>query len=301
MEAIAGEFEASEWDPFLVPAWRHEDAQRLAAGEQPKWSANDPAIVDCAAYLGAVADAHDEQKQAAVRHQWPWLAAAHAIAEQDDPRRWEVEARLLTGQTDADIGARCGLPPDVVKCYETVFFSVRSRLGARMWVCNQVIGDGPRRGFRDDELGLLWAAFGYHGGVPVLDALVNAFYATWRPTEPATIEIYFRDECPASLKMKAVIAAYSVPSNVRTAMKFTTLHRRLQKIERKMRRGKAAAPTDAMKRETIRLWQSSRPKMRDIGVPAREGKLVDEAMTGSEQVQPPVEANSVPVPANPNL
>ena len=120
--------------------------------------------MDCAAYLAAAAAAHDEPEQAAVRHRWPWLAAAHAIVEQDGPRRWEVEAQLLAGQTDEAIGAQCDLPPDVVKCYETVFFSVRSRLGARMWVCNQVIGSGIHRGFSDDEVGPLWATYAYFGG-----------------------------------------------------------------------------------------------------------------------------------------
>ncbi len=75
-------------------------------------------------------------------------------------------------------------------------------------------------------------------------------------------------------------------------MKFTTLHRHLSKMERKMRRGNAAAPTEAMKWETIRLWQSSRPQPCDAGAPAREGALVNDATAGSEQARPPADANS---------
>ena len=46
-----------EWDPFLVPRWRFQDAQRLARGEDATWLHDDPAILSCVEYLKALATA----------------------------------------------------------------------------------------------------------------------------------------------------------------------------------------------------------------------------------------------------
>jgi hypothetical protein len=249
MDATIQDFRRWEWDCFLPPNWRFEDAQRLAAGEEPQWSSDDPAIVECAAYLEAVAAAHDEQEQAAVRHRWPWLAAAHEIAQQDGPRRWEVEARLLAGQTDEAIGARCALPPETLSWYEQVFFNVRPRHHARMWVCNQVIGPGIQHGFSDDEVGPLWAAFAYFGGPIVLNALVDAFRVVWRAGEPVTLSSYLQPGMGIDPRLQAVVASSVLPHSGRAGEAWERIRCQLQEAD-------AAEDQDrgAFLRERAREW-----------------------------------------------
>lgn len=208
METDIEAYKPWEWDALLRPNWRFLDARRLATGEEPVWSAGDPAIVDCAEYLRAtgISEAAPRAKKC-----WSAIRAAHALAQEDSPRRWEVEARLLAGQSAAEIRAKCGLPPAVVNWYERLFFNVRPRLGARMWITNIVIGPGIHRGFQDHEVGRLWAAFGYHGGHIVLDAFVGAFRAAWRPGEPATVSIYLRPDAGIDPRIQANVASLVLP------------------------------------------------------------------------------------------
>jgi hypothetical protein len=181
MDATDQDYTRWEWDPFLPTNWRYQDAYRLARGDDGKWSSDDPAIVECAAYLKAIADVHDKQKQADVRDRWSALVEAQEIAQQDNPRRWELESRVLANQPVREIAAQCGLLPDVILAYEALFFDVRVRLGAGMWITSTVIGDGIQRGFLNHEVGLVWAVCGYHGGPIIVDALIDTFHAARRP------------------------------------------------------------------------------------------------------------------------
>jgi hypothetical protein len=205
------DFQPAAWDASLPPSWRYEDARRLAGGEEAEWPADDPAIVACAEYCRAMNAAEDDTEKAAVKRHWSTIAAAHEIAGQNDPRRWELEARLLARQTDDEISVRCGLPPEVVFCYEELFFNVRCRLEAWGWICNQVIGPGLQNRFADHEVGPLWLAFAYHGGPLVLDALLGAFHAAWRSGEPAILSTYLRPNTGITPQIQAAVAAAILP------------------------------------------------------------------------------------------
>ena len=122
-----------------------------------------------------------------------------------------MEARLLAGQSDDQISARCARLPDVISQYEELFFNVRPRLRAWAWVCNEVIGPGLQNGFADRQVGPLWMAFAYHGGPLVLDALLDAFHVAWRPGEPATLSVYLRPNAGITPQIQAAVAAAILP------------------------------------------------------------------------------------------
>jgi hypothetical protein len=103
---------------------------------------------------------------------WPGLLAAHRLSGDDGPQRWEVQARLLSGQTEDEIAARSGLTPDTVRWFEALFFRVRDRLHARDWVAAQVLGGRQWCGFAREQLGKVWMLLGYNAGPHVLDAVV---------------------------------------------------------------------------------------------------------------------------------
>jgi hypothetical protein len=82
-------------------------------------------------------------------------------------RRAELEVRLLAGQGDATIAARTGLSPAAVAAFHDVFFAVRPRLGAGVYVLSMVLGGGRVFYAPDpDDHGLLLKLFGYHMGGP---------------------------------------------------------------------------------------------------------------------------------------
>ena len=88
-------------------------------------------------------------------------------------RRWEVEARLLAGQTNAEIADRLGLGGDTVEAYEAIFFAVRDRLAASDWVAACLLGVNLFEGFDAADSELVMKILGYHGGPFVLDAYLD--------------------------------------------------------------------------------------------------------------------------------
>jgi hypothetical protein len=212
MDAKQKDYNPLEWDAFLRPDWRSLDGRRLAHGEDAEWSSDDPDVVEFAAYIAAMADAHnDQQKQATVRDRWQAISAAHEIAQQDDVRRWQLEARILAGQTDAEIANRLGLAADTIAWYERLYFSVRDSLHAGDYVANQVIGTGIHAGFVDDEVGPFWMAIGYFGGPVVLESFIDSFVRVWQPGEPATLSIYLRPGIGIAPNIQGTVASSVLP------------------------------------------------------------------------------------------
>ena len=279
-------FQLANTDPFLKPDWRRQDAQRLVCGDEPKWSSNEPAILEYAAYLRGMDAAHDDAEKATVKQRWSALAAAHRIAQQNDPKRWEIEARLLANQSDEEIAAKCNLPPEVVSQYEAMFFDVRCRLGAWVWISMTVIGDGLWDGFRDDELGRLWRALGFNGGTAIVDALTTAFHAVWLPGEPATISVFFRERCPASLELKALIASHAIPFNEETAVEYMKIHAQLRKNKKTLSPHAAAVANAKLKEKTVQLLQEASWENRG-GLSPSQQSLVAQAMAGGGDLSLP--------------
>src|SRR5262245_47572003 len=58
------------------------------------------------------------------------LAAYEIHTDEDQMRRWVVEARLLTQEPLEQIASRCGLSTEVLTVYADLFFDVRDRLDA---------------------------------------------------------------------------------------------------------------------------------------------------------------------------
>jgi hypothetical protein len=83
-----------------------------------------------------------------------------------------VEAYVLADSPPSLVARRCDIDPTVVDVYEPLFFDVRPRLQARDWIALNAIGHYGLTPFKKQEIGRLWKAVGYHGGLHALDALV---------------------------------------------------------------------------------------------------------------------------------
>ena len=211
VEKVPKNFPLVDTDPFLMPDWRRQTAQRLVDGEELEWSSNDPAILKCAAYLRSITDGSSGQEQAGATCDWSAIHAAHAIAQQGGLRRFELQSRVLADQPVAEIADRIGMSPADVGWFESLFFDVRVRLGAEMWIQTQVIGEGLWYGFQDAEIGSLWASCGYYGGASVLDAVIGAFHSARQPGEPATLGIYLRADSGIDPRIQSVVAGTILP------------------------------------------------------------------------------------------
>jgi hypothetical protein len=167
--------ELRRYDPHLTPDDRWKSAvATVAEGRRASTRHDPPEVVEAVAFLRELDKAKDDKGREAVRARWPDLAAARRLYEGDGPLLWEVQARVLAGQTDAEVAAACGLTPGAVGYFETLFFSVRDKLGAPDWVDRMAIRPGSTSWAACGDLGEAWRSLGYHGGLLVLDLVVAA-------------------------------------------------------------------------------------------------------------------------------
>ncbi len=66
------------------------------------------------------------------------LDQAFRVYRENGLLRWALEARVLAGQSDEEVGACSNVHPDVVGLFTELFFDVRCRLPA-MWLSRLVI------------------------------------------------------------------------------------------------------------------------------------------------------------------
>jgi hypothetical protein len=162
------------FDPFLPVDHRWRSAYELVAeGRRGSPRYDSPEVVEAVRYLRARGRAGDDRARAAVERRWADVDAARRLAEgPDDAALWEVQAWLLTGADDATVAARCGLRPATVSRYESLFFGVRGRFGARDWVERCAVRRGQSPWVTCDNLGGVWRALARHGGPAALEVVL---------------------------------------------------------------------------------------------------------------------------------
>ena len=102
------------------------------------------------------------------------FCAALATHDGDDLVRFELEARVLAGQTDAEIGAKMNLPEDVMARYVHWFFNVRSRLDNPSWIARNAIRRRPDGTLQNEDIGPWLRWFGFNFGPVTLETLLVA-------------------------------------------------------------------------------------------------------------------------------
>lgn len=163
----------------------------------------------------------------------PAIFWAHSIwAEDKQPTRWEIEARILAGETDEEIAKKVGCEPEVITAYEAVFFNVREKLNNTAYVVNVVMADSVTKGITERQYDLLWKMFGYRGGPHVLDAMTSRFSAIDKPQKPEDVSQFFQESAINSMRHKAAVAALTVPINSHTQLALLDAYVKYVEIER---------------------------------------------------------------------
>lgn len=106
-----------------------------------------------------------------------------------------LEARLLSGASNADIAYECATSPDVVRWYEKLFYNVRDRLDRLDYIRNIVIIPMLRRAasyddreiLTDDKRQAIYRMMAYVGGPKVLDFILMGFKREAAPSRMAQL------------------------------------------------------------------------------------------------------------------
>jgi len=217
-------------DPFCPIDWRYQDARNLAAGKRTNWADDDDSlVVDCAEYLKAMELAAAGRERVAARARWPLIRAACELAEDSGLQRAEIQAWLLAGQTDEQIAEKCHVRPELVDCFERLFFSVRHCLRATDYLHMRSLGWGVFEGFGNNEVAQFWGWCALAGGVVVLDFLVDQLRDVLGADEQPTLLAYMNPRIP--LPVRGFVAAKVLPVTEQMVGVWSECHTRLLKTK----------------------------------------------------------------------
>ena len=226
-------------NPFRPANWRWQRAREICDGvglpttrrrDEPmgyKW------INRAVKFLGEFdACRTDRQKQILAERRpaifWAYWAWEHNA----QPQKHSIEAHILARDDDFEIGYRTGMSPDYIEAYEALFFHVRDKLQHRHYILNVVMGAAVHRGLSEREYDLLWKLYGYFLGPYVLDAMESKFSSpVWCGTPEATGAAVL-DDAIGTLKLKAAIAAKTVPVNQHTQLALMEQFTKFVEVER---------------------------------------------------------------------
>ena len=169
---------------------------------------------------------------------WPDLAMAYELWDEEgfnigrsNAMRYEIEARLLAGESFESIAKRSGLSQNVLKYYERLFFNVTDRLDNKMYIFHVAIGDTLHRGMTDRDYAVIWKLYAYVRGSTMLDFLISTFNDWTKPTK-GQIETTLLEDHKLNMRRKAALASRMSSINQHTADRLIELHTKITEIEK---------------------------------------------------------------------
>lgn len=126
---------------------------------------------------------------------------AHSLWLDDKaPTRWTIEARIIAGETNAEIAQKLGTEEDVIAAYADVFFDVRDKLANLDYVIGVILSDAVTRGLQERQYDLLWKMVAFQGGTHALNAILSRFISINKPRSPDEVAGFFQDSAINSVK-----------------------------------------------------------------------------------------------------
>jgi hypothetical protein len=160
-------------NPFRPPDWRWHRAGQFIEARARRRREDDDWVVRARRFRADLARAGGDICRHRLTLKHPELLGAYLLWEGEPHQRWEVEARLLAGQSDGDIVNRVGVEAGVVEAYEAVYLDVRARLRSSDSIAASVIGRRLYEALDVDDIETLWKTMAFLGGPLVLDAMID--------------------------------------------------------------------------------------------------------------------------------
>lgn len=184
-------------------------------------------------FIQRLQQVESDRDRALLAEQQPDFFWAHWIyTTEANPQKYSIEAHILAQESDYDIGFRTGIAPAVITAYEALFFNVRDKLRHQQYILNCVIGPDVHQTITEQKYFLLWKLYAYFLGPFVLEALESKFSnPTWcgdaNDVGAAVIE-----DAIGTLKLKAALAAKTVPINQTTQIALMEQFTKFVEVER---------------------------------------------------------------------
>ena len=193
-------------DPDRTPDQRWKEALRIVAEHRRVSARRDgPELIRAVDYQRAMARCRTERGRDGVRRRFPDLHEAALMVQAGGPALDEIKARILAGQSDAEIAARCRVSAGAVQSLESLFFETRASVKAHDWIISKVIGPAYNRANPGPNQSAIWLSAGYHAGPLYLEAVLavsknEPFPESIQPTS-SPVDLLFAARLRKSIKI----------------------------------------------------------------------------------------------------
>lgn len=225
-----------KYNPFREPNWRYnrvlELAERQGAPGRVSWRTDDDYVKVAKNFVVQYNRLPEEERNQLFASN-PGLYYAYMLNEAPDEEvNCMVQARILAGETDAEIADHICTLPATIEWYEALFFNVRDRLGCQDWIVSTILGPSAERGVKDRSFDFAAKMFGYFGGSLALEVIATGFNIEDRPKGRDQVSDFLDTATMIGLKRKSAMAAMTFEVNKFNVMQLFDTHARLMEMER---------------------------------------------------------------------
>jgi hypothetical protein len=146
---------------------------------------------------------------------------------------WELEARILAGQTDQEIEEATAVPAAVIAAYEHAFFNVRNRLEAEDYISIVVIERSNFCELDESDLKGLWAHYGYSAGPRMLELVMAVSLGRPLPEWALREAPSAADAEVLELRIRAMLIAETGPLTAAKLRKLNVLRAQIDELQQK--------------------------------------------------------------------
>lgn len=217
--------------PLRPPTWRWQRVQRVVDNEDrmPPQNAENALIVRGVRFLRGL-NSDSPGRFARLMRLYPTLFDAYQLYSEPECEltRFEIDARILAGQSTSEIATSTRIRRDALLDYEAYFFDVRDRLDNRPFIINHVLGPSFHRGQSATDMRLSWATAAYFHGSHMLKYMIEQTYGAARPQSGVEVRETVREERTRHLERKSLIAAKTLAVNGFTQLDILELVRKYE-------------------------------------------------------------------------
>lgn len=196
---------------WLRASWRNQSRSRRGERQDDDWTLR---AMRC---LNAI---HREARGRRPYRPEPDLRLAWQIAQPQDWRRAELEARILADQPVTESSSAMGGSLAVISAYEALFFDVRQRREACGWIIYEVVGLRPWGPLQPQDVGVAWMFLGFLYGAATVDTLVAG--AERADLERFGLPTYWTPRSRLPKELQLLLVTRSLPEHGRKALRSLT-------------------------------------------------------------------------------
>jgi hypothetical protein len=156
---------------------------------------------------------------------------AHKMYVENGPVRWELVARMVSGESTEEISRRLGIPVRIIELFAGIFCDILDRLRALGHLAKHLVQHAHIVGFQEHQVREFWAWVAMSGETKILDSVIESYHSCCQPGGPRGLSVYLESDLGISRRLQAFLALHSLPATGPGAFALCTIGQQFDMIE----------------------------------------------------------------------